>query len=532
METRRMKLLIIALCAFGLIAGLVASASDYVMDVRTMSYADYETLQNTLAYSTGGDVKGSLCINGFDAPYDVDGQTYYIPQSMNTDALDGELSWSSKRVRAYLVCDGALDKHGLIGSGEPVVLVVTDGESYFERKVVFTGLPMCVFETDEDAQTRFSGSNGKMGGRIRIFEPEGGSNGSYRIRTENITYKRRGNTSRSYDKQQYTVWFRTWTNEPLELQTLGLRKADTIYFYNMYAEESKVRHKLSLRIWEELIAASPERGNYPTNGFTYVEVMQFGDYFGLYGVLDRCSPEDSVYVDDRGAVMYKLLTRLWEDAPDPLHFMPENININRCHSTKIIWPKKMKSTDWNYAIDYADTVFLKGKEAATEDILERAVLENLIDFSLYIQAIAGLDNVELNMFWYARPVGDSYRMYRIPWDMDCTFGKEHNLLHETNMDCAAILYEQREVEALLKNCPEWIGPQLAERWKELREDVLSEETILALLDTEWGTITGSGALRRDSVRWPECEDSADTSEIEAFLRARMRFLDSYYETLA
>ena len=530
MRAGTIKFILLIDCAIGVLAALLISAGFSSNHIQTASAEDCEALISDKRLGGDDEFSGTLCINGIEAPYDEKTQTYYVPQSLKTEGYDGKLTWESLHERAYLIADAEFsNKESAIASGERFQLVTVSGGAYSEQSVVFTGLPMCVLDTDAESQARF-GDDEKSGGWMRIYEPEGGTDGGYRISTHNIAYKPRGNSSANNPKQQYSVWFFTSNKEATAVETLGLRKADTIFFNSMYGDESKVRDKLSYDIWESLAGASPGRGNPAASRYTYAEMLEEGEYAGLFGVMDRCAEEEATQWGE-STVIYKLSTRLMEYCKNPDRFEPDNPKLDECHSVKILYPKRTEPSDWDYIIDYANTVFLQGVNADPEDVLSRACLENLIDYSLYVQAIAGLDNIELNMIWYAKPQKDGYVMHRAPWDLDCTFGKEHNLTWRTDMGFAKMQFEQMEIQALQKSRPEWINPMLAERWEALRKGPFSEKEIFGMLAAERRKITASGALARDTARWPECGNTADVSDIEAFIRLRLEYLDAYYAGL-
>ena len=67
---------------------------------------------------------------------------------------------------------------------------------------------------------------------------------------------------------------------------------------------------------------------------------------------------------------------------------------------------------------------------------------------------------------------------------------------------------------------------VARRWRELREDLLSDESMEELMDSLTEELADSGAMSRDQALWGHAFGEAATPA--QFLRDRAAFLDTYY----
>ena len=528
MRAGTIKFILLINCAIGVLAAFLISAGFSSDRVGCIAPKDSALLTADRRYAAEDAFSGTLCINGAEAPYDENTKTYYVPQSLKTAGYDCELTWRGLNERAHLIADAEFsNKESAIASGERFRLVLVDDNRYAERGVVFTGLPMCVIRNRTDL-AQLTLEEEERAGSIAVFDPDGGGAGRYTVTETLIRYAPRGNTSREFDKPQYTVHFVRSNGKAQSLALLGLRRMDRLYFNSMYADETKVRDRLAMRVWETLCAASAGRGNSETSGFEYTEVVEDGAYTGLYGLMDQLGQDGSAYRTAEGGVVYKLRSSPLRELDENGVYTPYPTRTS-CLTSKIVFQPPASAPVWAPISDYATALYARFDTAKAEDVHQRVLLTNMIDYSIYIQVTANGDTGFLNAFLYAEPDGQGgYRMHKLPWDLDCTFGKAHNFDCRTHFDFASVDYEQPEIAILLRDEPEETGALLAERYFTLREDVYSERALISLLKETGLPLTESGALARDAARWPECGNTADVSDIEAFIRLRLEYLDAYY----
>ena len=85
------------------------------------------------------------------------------------------------------------------------------------------------------------------------------------------------------------------------------------------------------------------------------------------------------------------------------------------------------------------------------------------------------------------------------------------------------------MKALFQCYPDEIACLMKERWKYLREDILSRERLLRMLDEDFAYLHGSGAYDRNYRLWPNGTEYWDDSYIYEYLEGRLEFLDGYFE---
>lgn len=124
------------------------------------------------------------------------------------------------------------------------------------------------------------------------------------------------------------------------------------------------------------------------------------------------------------------------------------------------------------------------------------------------------------------------RMLTIPWDLNYTFGDEYTTEPEQNKTRfnpdVTQLYTEPVIRQLFMNNTHKEEDILRDRWKEYRQDIFSDEHVLGLMQENMEYMQGTGAFRRDSVRWPMQNNSSDLTRIMEYERERLRFLDEYF----
>ncbi len=128
----------------------------------------------------------------------------------------------------------------------------------------------------------------------------------------------------------------------------------------------------------------------------------------------------------------------------------------------------------------------------------------------------------------------SYELFRIPWDLNHTFGDYwSDSAEEANytaysvafpaVDDVGMLYLDGEDAAFRK--------MLAARWQELRETVIREDALTQETEALFRRIYP--AVLRDTARWPQCGmgegNSANVRDITGFIRENIRLMDQWIQ---
>ena len=381
-------------------------------------------------------------------------------------------------------------------------------------RVVITGLPVLELYTDsgelpgdEDAP-----------GRLRLVEA--GEDGALRISESPIEINLRGNTSRRFPKRSYRVKVTDGLGDKRDLSIAGLRADDDWILNPMYSDTSKLREALAYGLWEQInscgrVAASSR--------MAFAEVLLNGEYYGLYGVQERVDRKQ-VGANKRAGLLYKVTAN---DRPGVAELLDCD-SWERCHGMELAYAGSRVVRPWLPAADYL--ALLSGEEGPG---IARLSLENAADYALWSMLVQARDCHFKNQFIHCVPEGAGYVLYRIPWDLNHTFG---DLWSGDSPQTNYVTYEigrsqpDDALERLLETeAGEELAQRLRERWAELRAGPITEEKLLDRVRELFDALYP--AILRDGERWPQCGmgegNAANTRDIEDYLRATLPRIDRW-----
>ena len=163
----------------------------------------------------------------------------------------------------------------------------------------------------------------------------------------------------------------------------------------------------------------------------------------------------------------------------------------------------------------------------------------MMDYSLFIDMINGIDNGGKNCYWSIYDKNKSGRMSITPWDMDATFGQnyannvepseltkpDNELGNFTNIETRLIATQGKEYNASKQ-----------QRYAELRQTVFDEQQLNARFEAHYDTLTFSGATARETEKWSGDSDlggkvldfKAELTDIKSWIHQRLAYLDQKY----
>ena len=477
-----------------------------------------------------------LAFSGEQLPYDRNTSTFYLPLNMETDTWEsGQLTSLASGVSLIFEEDftGA-DKQETIKNGTKFrFYAVRDGE-YQECWLTVTGLSVVSIETEADADAEIFGGSAYFWDSSTKVDWTSSS-----ILEANI----RGNTSRTYEKKGYKLSLKK-QNKNGEIvedkkSLFGLRNDDEWLLNAMYSDSSKIRDKLSADIWAEIGAYQEEFPEaYFGTRMTYVEVFFNHEYWGLYVLME---PVDSKQLDrtkegkgGQEEYSYKSVT--------PQDVSTEELLNQEAYGETLSGFELKGShtvidrTSWEPLLSYLELRDLSDDEAFAAAASELTDREGALDIWIYLQAVLGIDNRGKNMYYVAKNRGNRQVVYFAPWDMDITWGdalSEGTGDNVWDVGLFTALYSERINwsfgDRLIELDVDGSCDYVSERWKELRQGVLSDESLTEEIDGLIHQVRDSGALERDAERWP---DSNSGQDYELFVRMalyRMKILDYYFD---
>lgn len=484
-------------------------------DIMTVQTLPMEELEPLLEGKEDAYMEPEILLDGGKIGYDAEQNMLLIPQNLSTGSFEGELE-AADGTLYFLSDEGFGNKAEAISQRKIFQLFWVREEQTWMYNVFFTGMPVaCMLpEAGIEEQEEIQGS-------IWLFDPY---RSAARYQQTECSWHKRGATTKNYEKAGYKLSLKE------KKSFLGMRKDDDWIFNALYDDEGLIHNRLSYLVWQE-IAGSNSVANDEGISMEYVELFIGNEYRGVYGLLERIDKKQlSMSEKD---ILYKYRDQILPEQEDYYASgeEPEEAVVT------IEYPKVFEEEDWEPLKQWVNLLVL-GEMKDYEEGSSLLVMENAVDYNLFNQLIYGMDNIMKNVYFKAEYQGNgSYRMSKIPWDLNMTWGNSwvddyncgFNRYKEKNITATdgfsedmAVLYQSygKEVSALL-----W------ERWQELRREIITTEHITELLDRELWYLHASGAYDRNYQKWPPACDCWQEELIYEYIEGRILFLDSYYEQL-
>lgn len=443
-----------------------------------------------------------LELDGEPGALDRKSSTLYVPQSADNltslDTLTGTLTAASTRYSLYLLEETIPDDlPGAVELGIPLTLIVQCGSVYQKVSMVITTLPVMrmegsVIRYDEEDWEIYSGEMAVWSADEQS-EPVSAS----------AQWHVRGGTTRWRTKTPWKLSLKNRHGDNLNRELLGMGSDDDWILNSLVHDDTKIREKLAMDLWNTYAAQEP--WNFPMSTGEYVELILNGEYYGLYLLQRRVDEKYLQLHKDEDILMKGIDTRIAEELEDGY-----------------------------------ETIFTPYSQEVTLQILEQTLERqranqlhtgNIVDVNLFLNYLHAPDNAGYkNMFYLLVPDSSDYQMYYIPWDTDMSFGILWDDGFDYNYDRALESYTVHQDFSSLLTVNPWLAQQTASRWKELRQSMYSRQAIEELFAEIYGQLRQCNALQRDLERWGTWSGGEDTYEkLRQFCTERLEVLDHYYQ---
>lgn len=484
------------------------------------------------------DIK--LSFAGEALAYDLAGKTFFLPISMDSTQWESGTFEADGGAEVLFTEDFTKeDKLSLLAENRAIPFYVVSESGYGKYYLKFTGLPVMAFWGTEHMT-----ENGELLFEMALYETDHSAHWVTRCHT---TSALRGNTSLTYEKKSLRLKLKeqkedgSFQKENKNL--LGIRDDDDWILNSLYADNSRIRDKLAMDLWQEVGAyENPYDRNFGVTG-EYVEVIVNEAYAGLYLLthpidrkqlgMDKVSTQLAVGEDVVERIYKKKYSSGWlseyfvGELPDPN--MPDYRGGFYIKGDTVL----RNEQEWKPLYDMAACI------EADDDTFQMQIgkladVPNIVDNWLFFQAIAGFDNENKNIYYISRQKGNESYGYFIPWDMNISFGALYSenafFCEETDKELETIVAFQpgtRVVELDAGGAKALV----TEKWSTWREGVFATQAVYERMDTLMAQVVGSGAMAREKERWPNGNANEDMTFMKEFTAKRLEFLDAYVDKL-
>ena len=464
--------------------------------------------ENQLADCVQKDYSSMLFHNGEVAAVDVNTRTVYISQHIDKNTtfnqLEGALKLSYPSAKLYFAQDKAFENLAdAVSQGHSFLLYICEKDnSYSQYNVVFTTLPVIKMNGQE---AYINQENRQVySGDICVWTARDPQTDSYTVKTSLLEWNVRGDSQKAQPKKPYKLALKNKNGSNSDLNLAGLGEDDDWILNSMSFDDVRLRDKLVMDLWNEMCTDTPY--NYKMDNGEYVEVVQNGEYIGLYLLQRRY---DTKYLGVNDGVLLKGRKEFADPSNPQYYTLAGNSgNFEQAHAI-------MQQYDQQQNFEYID-------------------INNWIDVNLFINLGYMPDNISRHNMYYMLENTDSDPSVKlILWDTDMAFGLswyiDSYIYNPWMVDQSCI--SRPEYEKLKELYPQLDAMQ-SQRWQQLRQDVLTQQNILAKVENYRQQFSDSGAFARDKTKWGSYHNGADTMEAFCdFIQRRLVFLDEYYNNL-
>ena len=317
----------------------------------------------------------------------------------------------------------------------------------------------------------------------------------------------RGATASLHPKKSFSVALIDSVGNSSDRNILGIREDDKWILDAMAIDKSRMRNRVCFDIWNEV--SSLRSNNMLRNGTVgkFVEVYLNGQYNGLYCLSDKVNRKLlGVKKNKSGGVKGVLYKCSRGDTPN--HWL---------RATDI----EEEGTKWgDWDLEYPDeypceatwqplkTLVTFTDKIDTDSAFVAAHLgdyfhiDNLIDYCLFLQVFALVDNAMHNSFMSCENIQEDTRMWITPWDLDGSFGRDgvSNLLNRPGAPWL-VFQNASPFRNFFDDNEEALVAEVGKRWNELKDSIYSVEHISDTINHYRDLFIQTNAWTREREKW-------------------------------
>ena len=342
-------------------------------------------------------------------------------------------------------------------------------------------------------------------------------------------FKIRGTSSQQYDKKSYRV--ELWADETGALMAdttfLGLRSDDDWNLEAMWAQPLRLRDKVANELWMEMYQlpyAESEPDALPGIRMVYADLFINEEYMGVYALTERMDRKQLGLRKYNGEIRGVLYKGNGPGAPT-FDTLPDYDNtMDTWDNYEWVYPNESDTAiNWNHLYSFTNFVMNASDNVFNSQYAAQFDKDNAVDYYLFINTLMAMDNMGRNIF-LARYKKSSTYMY-LPWDLDAIWGlnTDGNQTHVTGGLKSNGFYDR-----LMNDCTDnGFVASAQTRYNALRENILTTDHIMGLVQRQYDELVESGAYEREHEAWPQFTvDESQLNYLSKWLDDRFNYLDN------
>lgn len=478
-----------------------------------------------------------------DTPLFYDKEMNVYCFSIDTDfrAVDPTISISGGAKISIAIFGGEITKESVRENVRHHMIFYTD-HSFYKADLVVTALPIVSIQTQNsiDADEEPIGLY-ETALELTVYDNRPEATHTERLHILQASAHMRGDSSLYYPQKSYRIQLLRESmglnirNNPTSF--LGMTGDDDWIMYAPYNDPEKIRNTFSTNLWRQWAGNNNEWKMDITTEGQFVELFMNGRYWGIYTLMRPVTAKHLGLQENedlqKSDYLYRSIsyvdtgTKDFQDAAD-------SVVAGRY---ELRFPKTEINDYLKWApLDRLNQIIFGSDRKIEEMLFQVLSMDNTIDYYLFINLTAAVDNLGKNQLYIARNEGGNYRILVMPWDLDQTFGmmwapENNKLITDVIIGPEYPLQNVNAMQVCIEMDVDGICEKIKTRYTQLREGLLSNASLTVLLDSYETEVFGSGAALRNAERWPESANAENMGTIREWTLTRLEVLDRLIETL-
>ena len=303
----------------------------------------------------------------------------------------------------------------------------------------------------------------------------------------------------------------------------------------MAIDRTRMRNRLNFDVWNDM-SRTPYATDYDSRNGTrglFVELFINGKYHGLYCFTDKINRKllgvKKADTDADGSpkikgVMYK--GAQWCDATRLNGYYDQDMNGESWNEWELDYPDDYPCAEAymplknfiDYCVHSSDADFEAG-------IDENFAFDNFRDYMVFVLAQGLRDNHMKNTYLSIVNINKGHQMMVTPWDLDCSLGGEWDGTYHPDLATYDEILSVGLFKRLWYDNVRDFQVAVADRWRLLNRDVLSEDAFCQRVDSFANAIIESGAWQREYEVW-----NGNPVELKQNLTDETDYIKSWYHS--
>lgn len=442
-------------------------------------------------------------------PYVKHMDVYLLSQSMDINNYQGRIT-NFQNYEMYIITP-QFKKQEIIKNNIPLQIVVYNDKYYDIKNIIISGLPIVSLNQEFVDEDNYFGNmkiiDNSASGRKNVIE----------VNNIQCRYHYRGGSSLGSSKRSYKINLLDKKLKAKKKSLLNMRDDNDWILNPLYLDNSYMREKIGYDIWNNLSDKFQHQ-------MKYVELIVDGNYQGIYCLQE---PVDMKTFSTNKENSFLISIKNWADTIENKFLFNDNVIEQIYKNNMIVDEFEIESFKDDEIIKVIELIrVLKSNMNNSNYTCKYTLLynrENHVDYGLFLDMTMAMDNNYKNQkISIKKTTKNTYTIYKTPWDLDISFLNENTSKWNPNISIHIIdrVYNNFSNDVFL--------PDMKIKYFQSRDKFYNEEYLHSLIDEYQNLLISSGAIQRESEKWPKRDFNESCQYLKDVISQRINALDEFY----